>query len=102
MGAALLWTSQVQTNITDVQKNTLPLTGKIAGAKSNNSGFQKILLLSQGKFLAINSEPHTVGRNAGIFWILYQMSGVLGSTFVLVLFRNVDVIDQVSFSTARY
>ena len=102
MGAALLWTSQVQPNITDVQKNTLPLTGKVSSAKSNNSDSQKILLLSQGKFLAINSEPHTVGRNAGIFWILYQMSGVLGSTFVLVLFRNVDVIDQVSFLTARY
>ena len=28
------------------------------------------------------------------------MSGVLGSTFVLVLFRNVDVIDQVSFLDA--
>jgi len=55
-----------------------------------------LLWTSQGKFLAINSEPHTVGRNAGIFWILYQMSGVLGSTFVLVLFRNVDVIDQVT------
>jgi hypothetical protein len=47
----------------------------------------------QGNFLAINSDPTTVGRNAGIFWALYQMSGVLGNAFVLVLFRSVEVID---------
>jgi len=55
-----------------------------------------LLWTSQGKFLSINSEPHTVGRNAGLFWVLYQMSGVLGSTFVLLLFRNVEVIDEVT------
>ena len=51
MGAALLWTSQVQTNITDVQKNTLPLTGKVSGAKSNNSDVQKYFYSYRENFL---------------------------------------------------
>ena len=33
-----------------------------------------ISIKMQGNFLSINSEPHTVGRNAGLFWVLYQMS----------------------------
>ena len=72
MGAALLWTSQVEPKKGNIQSRC------------------------QGKFLSINSDPHTVGRNAGLFWVLYQMSGVLGSTFVLMLFRDVDAIDQVA------
>ena len=69
----MLWTSQVE--------HKKKIWNKVSGL--------------QGKFLSINSEPHTVGRNAGLFWVLYQMSGVLGSTFVLLLFRKVEVIDQV-------
>ena len=51
MGAALLWTSQVQTNITDVQKNIFPLTGKVSGAKSNNSDVQKYFYSYRENFL---------------------------------------------------
>ena len=51
------------------------------------------MIFFQGNFLAINSDPSTVGRNAGLFWALYQMSGVLGNAFVLVFFNAVSVID---------
>ena len=51
MGAALLWTSQVQNLTSQTSKNTFPLTGKISGAKSNNSDVQKYFYSHRESFL---------------------------------------------------
>jgi len=53
-----------------------------------------LLWTGQGNFLAINSDPKTVGRNASIFWALYQMSGVTGNIAVYLLFQGVQVIEK--------
>jgi len=53
-----------------------------------------LLWTGQGNFLAINSDPSTVGRNASIFWALYQMSGVTGNIAVYLLFQGVQVIEK--------
>ena len=46
----------------------------------------------QGTFLSINSSQETTARDAGIFWSLYQLSGVLGNIAVYFLFRGVSII----------
>jgi len=53
-----------------------------------------MLWTGQGTFLAINSDQATVGRNASIFWALYQMSGVTGNIAVFLLFQGVEVIEK--------
>jgi len=53
-----------------------------------------MLWTGQGTFLAINSDQATVGRNASIFWALYQMSGVTGNIAVFLLFQGVQVIEK--------
>jgi len=53
-----------------------------------------LLWTGQGNFLATNSDPETVGRNASIFWALYQMSGVTGNIAVYLLFQGVQVIEK--------
>ena len=52
MGAALLWTSQVQNFISHTSKSTLPLTGKVSvSAKSNNWDVQKYFYSHRESFL---------------------------------------------------
>ena len=46
----------------------------------------------QGTFLSINSSQETTARDAGIFWSLYQLSGVLGNIAVYFLFLGVSII----------
>ena len=46
----------------------------------------------QGTFLSINSSQETSARDAGIFWSLYQLSGVLGNIAVYFLFLGVSII----------
>ena len=51
-----------------------------------------LLWTGQGNFLSINSSQQTAARDAGIFWSLYQLSGVLGNLAVYFLFLGVSVI----------
>ena len=53
-----------------------------------------LLWTGQGNFIAINSDSNTVGRNASIFWALYQMSGVTGNIAVFILLQGVLVIEK--------
>ena len=46
----------------------------------------------QGTFLSINSSQETTARDAGIFWSLYQLSGVLGNIAVYFLFLGISII----------
>ena len=55
----------------------------------------------QGTFLSINSSQETTARDAGIFWSLYQLSGVLGNIAVYFLFLGVTIIStEVRIKTA--
>ena len=101
MGEALLWTSQVQTNITDVQKNTLPLTGKVQVQNLITQTSKNTFTLT-GK---ISCHQLRAAHSRAQRWYLLDSLPDECSPWVelfLVLFRNVDVIDQVSFLTARY
>ena len=51
-----------------------------------------LLWTGQGNFLSINSSQSTAARDAGIFWSLYQLSGVLGNIAVYFLFLGVTFI----------
>lgn len=37
-----------------------------------------ILWVGNGSFLTLNSTPETRGKNAGLFWSIFQLSGILG------------------------
>ena len=47
-----------------------------------------LLWTGQGTFLSINSSSVSAGRDAGIFWTLYQLSGVVGNIAVFFLFQG--------------
>ena len=51
-----------------------------------------LLWTGQGNFLSINSSQETAARDAGIFWSLYQLSGVLGNIAVYFLFLGSSII----------
>ena len=77
----MLWTSQVdrkkerkEIHIKDRCSTVIlkvGLDGSLGGVRYTPPSKS---IKMQGNFLSINSEPHTVGRNAGLFWVLYQMS----------------------------
>lgn len=46
-----------------------------------------LLWTGQGNFLSINTSASSSARDAGLFWALYQLSGVLGNLAVYLLFR---------------
>ena len=48
-----------------------------------------LLWTGQGTFLSINSSSECAGRDAGIFWTLYQLSGVVGNIAVFFLFQGI-------------
>ena len=48
------------------------------------------MLLSQGAFLTLNSEPETMQRNSGLFWAMMQSSMLVGNTFVYFQFHGLD------------
>ncbi len=42
----------------------------------------------QGSFLSLNSTPETIGRNAGIFYVMLKSSGLIGNTFSYFQFKD--------------
>jgi len=52
-----------------------------------------LLWTGQGTFLSINSSPDSAARDSGIFWTLYQLSGVVGNLAVYILFKGVTIIE---------
>lgn len=49
---------------------------------------------AQGHYFAMNSTPETVSRNSGIFWAIFQSSGIIGNLFILFGLENLDLNKQ--------
>ena len=58
-----------------------------SSAVANGVG-ASLLWTGQGNFLSINTSPGRSARDSGIFWSLYQLSGVLGNIAVYFLFQG--------------
>ncbi len=43
---------------------------------------------SQGAFLALNSDPDTIARNSGGFYMFLMLAGLLGNTFTYFQFKD--------------
>lgn len=52
------------------------------------------LWAAQGNYLADNSDSETSGRNAGLFWAIFQSSILFGNIFVYVAFNNKTTISD--------
>ena len=53
-----------------------------------------VIWVAQGKFLTINSDEHTITRNSGVFWALFQGSLLFGNIFVFFEFQGQEVITE--------
>ena len=58
-----------------------------SSAVANGVG-ASLLWTGQGNFLSINTSPGRSARDSGIFWSLYQLSGVVGNIAVYFLFQG--------------
>ena len=57
----------------------------------SQSGTVQILILCQGNFLALCSDPNTIGRNSGIVWAMVQVFTSFTMVQVFILFTMVQV-----------
>ena len=89
LGASLLWTGQGYgtQRFKSAPHFTLLLNSLILNLKSFVFFSRHEALCDQGKFISINTSASSSGRDAGVFWSLYQCSGVLGNLAVFLLFQ---------------
>uniref|UniRef100_A0A1A9WGE6 UNC93-like protein MFSD11 n=1 Tax=Glossina brevipalpis TaxID=37001 RepID=A0A1A9WGE6_9MUSC len=52
-----------------------------------------VVWTAQGVILARCSDPETIARNSGIFWVMYELSFIFGNLLVIYEFRNKKHID---------
>lgn len=52
------------------------------------------LWTAQGAYLARNSDEETAGRNAGLFWSIFQLSILFGNIFVYLAFNQKTTISD--------
>ena len=58
-------------------------------------GFGSALLwVSQGNFLALNSDEDTMTRNSGIFWNMLNFGNFIGNFFIFFQFQGLTDIDS--------
>ncbi|XP_075214171.1 UNC93-like protein MFSD11 [Lycorma delicatula] len=57
-------------------------------------GSAALLWTAQGNYIILNSDPDTIIRNSGIFWIFFQSSSLYGNSFVYFAFANKTHIDK--------
>jgi MFS family permease len=52
-----------------------------------------ILWVGNGAFLTLNSTPSTRGKNAGLFWGIFQLSGIIGNlgAFFVLYYTSLNV-----------
>ena len=53
-----------------------------------------VLWTAQGACLIQNSNSKTIDRNTGMFWTIYELGLVLGSTYFFIAFQGVEEIQQ--------
>ncbi|XP_060838666.1 UNC93-like protein MFSD11 isoform X1 [Rhopalosiphum padi] len=53
-----------------------------------------ILWTAQGTYLTLNSDSSTMSRNTGVFWMISNMSMLLGNAFVSYALRDKDDFDK--------
>uniref|UniRef100_A0A1B6CHF6 UNC93-like protein MFSD11 n=1 Tax=Clastoptera arizonana TaxID=38151 RepID=A0A1B6CHF6_9HEMI len=54
---------------------------------------EALLWTSQGNYLVLNSEPSTLDRNIGIFWILFSSAELYGNLFIYFKMEGKKYID---------
>lgn len=64
-----------------------------------NGGTAAFLWAGQGRYVILNSQPHTVTSNNSIFWVLYKCSLLFGNAFVYYMFNNDSEIEIQTRST---
>ncbi|XP_054283376.1 UNC93-like protein MFSD11 [Macrosteles quadrilineatus] len=63
---------------------------------------EALLWTSQGHYLVTNSEPHTVNRNLGIFWVIFSSAELYGNIFVYYKLEGKKYIDAETRKTVIY
>jgi len=58
-----------------------------------------VIWVAQGSFLTVNSDKENTGRNSGIFWAMFQLSGFIGNIFAYFMFEGKTEIDEVTRNT---
>uniref|UniRef100_A0A2S2NRX4 UNC93-like protein MFSD11 n=2 Tax=Schizaphis graminum TaxID=13262 RepID=A0A2S2NRX4_SCHGA len=53
-----------------------------------------ILWTAQGTYLTLNSDSSTMSRNTGVFWMISNMSMLLGNAFVYYALHDKDDFDE--------
>ncbi|KAG8265702.1 DUF895 domain membrane protein [Homalodisca vitripennis] len=54
---------------------------------------EALLWTSQGNYLFLNSEPNTVNRNLGIFWVIFSSAELYGNMYVYFKLEGKKYID---------
>lgn len=53
-----------------------------------------LIWTGQGVYLSLNSSKETISRNSGVFWLLLQMSLLVGNLIVYLSLKDMDKIEQ--------
>lgn len=59
-----------------------------------NGSTAAFLWSAQGRYVILNSQPHTVTSNTSIFWVFYKCSLFFGNAFVYFVLSNDSHIDK--------